>query len=53
MRVTFTAQMRSGATAPWMPTTVGALGDANWIEPSGEWTYGRFQVTSLADNVVR
>ena len=32
---------------------VGALGDANWIEPSGEWTYGRFRITSLAYNVTR
>jgi hypothetical protein len=30
---------------------VGALGDANWIDASGEWTYGRFEVTSLAYNV--
>jgi hypothetical protein len=30
---------------------IGALGDANRIEPSGEWTYGRFEVTSIAYNV--
>ncbi|QJR37662.1 DUF6544 family protein [Gemmatimonas groenlandica] len=30
---------------------VGSLGDANWIEPSGEWTYGRFQISSIAYNV--
>jgi hypothetical protein len=30
---------------------VGALGDANWIDASGEWTYGRFEITSLAYNV--
>lgn len=30
---------------------VGTLGDANWIEPSGEWTYGRFEITSIAYNV--
>jgi hypothetical protein len=32
---------------------VGILGDANWVEPSGEWTYGRFRIRSLAYNVVR
>lgn len=30
---------------------VGTRGDANWIDASGEWTYGRFEVTSLAYNV--
>lgn len=30
---------------------VGTHGDANWIDASGEWTYGRFEVTSLAYNV--
>lgn len=30
---------------------VGAFGNANWIESSGEWTYGRFQITSIAYNV--
>jgi hypothetical protein len=29
----------------------GSHGDANWIEPSGEWTYGRFEITSIAYNV--
>ena len=29
----------------------GAHGDTNWIEPSGEWTYGRFDITSIAYNV--
>lgn len=32
---------------------VGTLGDANWIEPAGEWTYGRFRITSIAYNVER
>lgn len=32
---------------------IGAFGDANWVEPAGEWTYGRFEVTSLAYNVTR
>ena len=32
---------------------VGAHGDANWIEPSGEWTYGRFDIASIAYNVTR
>jgi hypothetical protein len=27
---------------------IGALGDANWIEPSGEWTNGRCAITSNA-----
>ena len=30
---------------------IGALGDADWIEPSGEWTYGRFAITSIAGNL--
>jgi hypothetical protein len=30
---------------------IGARGDANWIDPSGEWTYGRFEITSIAYNV--
>ena len=32
---------------------IGALGDANWVEPSGEWTYGRFVTRSIAYNVER
>ena len=32
---------------------IGARGDANWIEPSGEWTYGRFEIASIADNVAK
>ncbi|MDP9151567.1 MAG: hypothetical protein M3O36_16730 [Myxococcota bacterium] len=32
---------------------VGALGDANWVDPSGEWTYGRFVTRSIAYNVER
>lgn len=32
---------------------IGTLGDANWIESSGEWTYGRFQIMSIAYNVLR
>jgi len=32
---------------------VGSLGDANWIEPAGEWTYGRFEIRSIAYNVAR
>lgn len=32
---------------------VGTRGDANWIDTSGQWTYGRFEVTSLAYNVRR
>ncbi len=32
---------------------IGALGDANWVEPSGEWTYGKFEIRSIAYNVER
>ncbi len=32
---------------------IGSHGDANWIEPSGEWTYGRFEITSIAYNVTK
>jgi len=32
---------------------VGALGDANWIEPSGEWTYGRFEIRAISYNVAK
>ena len=32
---------------------VGTLGDANWIDAGGEWTYGRFEITSIAYNVER
>ena len=30
---------------------VGARGDANWIDASGEWTYGKFTIRSIAYNV--
>jgi hypothetical protein len=30
---------------------VPSLGDANWIEPTGEWTYGRFEIRDIAYNV--
>ncbi len=30
---------------------IGALGDANWVETSGEWTYGKFEIRSIAYNV--
>ncbi|HYW30117.1 MAG TPA: DUF6544 family protein [Gemmatimonas sp.] len=32
---------------------IGARGSANWIEPSGDWTYGEFTITSIAYNVSR
>jgi hypothetical protein len=32
---------------------VGGHGDANWISPTGEWTYGRFDIRALAYNVER
>ena len=34
-------------------TRVAAHGDANWLAPSGEWTYGRFDILALAYNVQR
>lgn len=30
---------------------VGTHGDANWIAPTGEWTYGRFDIRAIAYNV--
>jgi Family of unknown function (DUF6544) len=30
---------------------VGTHGDANWIDATGEWTYGRFDIRSIAYNV--
>ena len=30
---------------------IGTRGDANWIETTGEWTYGRFEIRSIAYNV--
>lgn len=32
---------------------VGSLGEANWIDKSGEWTYGRFEIVSIAYNVAK
>lgn len=32
---------------------VGSRGDADWIETSGEWTYGQFTIRSIAYNVDR
>lgn len=32
---------------------IGAEAEANWIEPSGEWTYGRFAIKEIAYNVER
>jgi hypothetical protein len=32
---------------------IGAIGDANWVETSGEWTYGKFEIRSMAYNVDR
>jgi uncharacterized protein DUF6544 len=31
---------------------IGTLGDANWIDASGEWTYGKFRIVSIAYNVM-
>jgi len=57
------AHDREGGNATWSTpisgyrevdgVRIGAHGDANWIEPAGEWTYGRFQITSIAYNVAR
>lgn len=57
------AHSRAGGAAIWSTPIsgyrlvdgirIGALGDANWIEPAGEWTYGRFEITSIAYNVTR
>ena len=57
------AHGREGGAATWSTPIsgyrqvdgirIGALGDANWIEPSGEWTYGRFEITSIAYNVTQ
>jgi hypothetical protein len=30
---------------------IGTHGDANWIETSGEWTYGKFDIRSITYNV--
>jgi hypothetical protein len=57
------AHAREGGAATWSTPIsgyrevdgirIGTLGDANWIEPSGEWTYGRFEITSIAYNVTQ
>ncbi len=57
------AHDREGGAADWSTPIsgyrqidgirIGSHGDANWIEPSGEWTYGRFEITSIAYNVTR
>ncbi len=30
---------------------IGTHGNANWVETSGEWTYGKFDIRSIAYNV--
>ena len=57
------AHDREGGEATWSTPIHGyhevdgirvfARADANWIEPSGEWTYGRFEITSIAYNVIQ
>lgn len=32
---------------------IPALADANWIDASGEWTYGRFEIRDIAYNVTQ
>jgi hypothetical protein len=57
------AHAREGGAATWSTpiheyrevdgVRIPAIADANWIEPSGEWTYGRFEITSIAYNVTQ
>ncbi len=57
------AHAREGGAATWSTPIsgyrqvdgirIGTRGDANWIEPSGEWTYGRFEITSIAYNIAQ
>jgi hypothetical protein len=30
---------------------IGAIGDANWVDTAAEWTYGKFEIRSIAYNV--
>ncbi len=32
---------------------IGTRGNANWIEPTGEWTYGKFTVKGIEYNVTK
>ena len=32
---------------------IGSHGDANWVESTGEWTYGSFDIRSIAYNVTQ
>jgi hypothetical protein len=32
---------------------VGTHGDANWIEPTGEWTYGKFTIRRIEYNITK
>jgi hypothetical protein len=57
------AHDREGGAASWSTPIsdyrqvdgirVGRRGDANWIEPSGEWTYGRFEIQAISYNVTK
>jgi hypothetical protein len=57
------AHDREGGAASWSTPIsgyrevegirVGTHGDTNWIEPSGEWTYGRFELQAIAYNVAK
>jgi hypothetical protein len=57
------AHGREGGAASWSTPIsdyrevdgirVGRRGDANWIEPSGEWTYGRFEMQAISYNVTQ
>jgi hypothetical protein len=56
---------RAAAAVPWSTPISGyrevdgirigtpPRGDANWVETSGEWTYGKFESRSIAYNVVK
>ena len=57
------AHGRDGGPAVWSTPLSGyrevngiripALGDANWIDARGEWTYGKFEIRDIAYNVTR
>lgn len=54
-------QEKDGRPVPWSTPIsdyriidrirIGARGDANWIDAAGEWTYGEFEIKSIACNV--
>ncbi|MBK6844754.1 MAG: hypothetical protein IPG88_21040 [Gemmatimonadetes bacterium] len=32
---------------------IGTHGETNWVDPAGEWTYGKFDIRSVAYNIDR